>query len=44
VNWAKATTFIAHVKAWREEARMIKSGFMEYSKKGIGEGLGKIRM
>jgi hypothetical protein len=41
VNWAKVTTFIAHVKAWREEARMTKNESMEYSRKGIGEGLGK---
>ncbi len=40
MNWAKATTFIACEKAWREEARMMKNISMECSKR-IGEGLGK---
>jgi hypothetical protein len=45
VNWAKAITFIACEKAWREEARKMKSGSMGIgergSRKGIGERLGK---
>ncbi len=41
MNWAKATTFIACEKTWREETRMMKNGSMECSKKHIKEGLGK---
>ncbi len=41
VNWAKATTSTAREKAPREEAKLIKSGSIDFSGKGGGEGSNK---
>jgi hypothetical protein len=41
VNLVKVIASIAWEKAWREEAKIMKSGFEELSKKSGGEGFAK---
>jgi hypothetical protein len=41
VNWAKVATSITRGKTWREEAKLMKSRFVDLSGRGGGKGSNK---